>query len=71
MKMSDVKVGMRLVATCEGMAAPVTVTEITGHGFKFSIDDLESWIPKLGMNLAKDGHEHCGYEGEALYEPAE
>ena len=71
MKMSDVKVGMRLVATCDGMVSPVTVTEITEKGFKYSIDDEKPWIARLGMTIAKDGHEHLGYDGEALYKPAE
>lgn len=70
MKMADVKVGMRLRSTFEGtIFSPITVTEITADGFRYSLDEEKALIPRLGMRLAKDGHEHFGFAGEAMYEP--
>jgi hypothetical protein len=73
MKMSDVKVGMRLrsVGRQVPMEEFVTVTEITERGFKYSIDEAYAMIPRLGMSMAKDGHEHFGIGGEALFEVAD
>lgn len=69
MKMADVKVGMRLHSTMVGALSPITVTEITERGFKYSLDAPMPLIPRWGMSWAKDGHEHYGYGGEAFYEP--
>lgn len=70
MKMSDVKVGMRLKSTVQDtIFSPVTVTEITERGFKYSLDEEKSLIPRLCMKLCRDGHEHYGFNGMALYEP--
>jgi hypothetical protein len=65
MKMSDVKVGMRLVSTFFGGLTPVTVTEITEKGFKYKLDHI---IPfNSTSHFGIDGHEHYGLNGEALY----
>ena len=71
MKMSDVKVGMRLQSDKLGALSPITVTEITERGFRYSLDGEQPLIPRLGMAYCKDGHEHFGIDGEALYEPAQ
>lgn len=68
MKMSDVKVGMRLVSKT-GVHSPITVTELTERGFKYSLDREMPLIPRRGMKFAKDGHEHYGVDGESLYDP--
>lgn len=67
MKMSDVRVGMRLRSTI-GTPEEVTVTKITERGFEYSLDEEKSFIPRWGMRFAKDGHEHFGVNGEAYYE---
>jgi hypothetical protein len=70
MKMSQVKVGMRLRASVPGtIFSPITVTEITERGFKYSLDAEKALIPRLCMSISRDGHEHYGFNGEALYEP--
>ncbi len=70
MKMSDVKVGMRLRSTIskEGPDEFITVTELTDRGFNYSLDASYSLIPRWGMTMNKDGHEHFGFNGDALYE---
>jgi len=71
MKMIDVKVGMRLRAPLwAGRREEIEVTEITPRGFKYRIpDDLPVISPHWSMQMARDGHEHFGVNGEALYEP--
>lgn len=67
MKMLDVKVGMRLVSKFAGALSPITVTEITDKGFKYKLDYI---IPfNSTSSYCIDGHEHYGYNGEALYDP--
>jgi len=68
MKMSDVKVGMRLVSDTVGALSPITVTEITESGFKYKLDATRPFIPRWGMSFVTDGHEHFGFDGNALYE---
>jgi len=69
MKMSDVKIGMRLVSTIGGgpSFSPITVTEITERGFKYKLDAPVPFIP--GQTIMVEGHEHYGLNGEAFYEP--
>ena len=68
--MADVMVGMRLKSLVpDTIFSPITVTELTEHGFKYSLDEEKALIPRLGMKLCRDGHEHYGFNGEALYEP--
>jgi hypothetical protein len=67
MKMSEVRVGMRLREPLTPGA--ITVTEITPRGFKYALDEARPFIPRWGMSFAKDGHEHFGLNGECLYEP--
>lgn len=69
MKMSDIQVGMRLKSKLAGDFGPITVTEITDKGFKYSYDREYEFIPRWGMSFAKDGHEHFGVNREALYTP--
>ena len=68
MKMSDIKVGMRLVSSIGGAASPITVTGITERGFNYRLDEAKCIHPRLGMTLAKTGHEHFGMNGESFYE---
>lgn len=67
MKMSEVKVGMRLRDPKGG--PEITVTEITDRGFRYSFDEDQPFIPRWGLSFAKDGHEHFGTNGECYYEP--
>jgi len=69
MKMSDVKVGMRLRSTLSSFEPEVTVTELTERGFKYRFDAPRPVNPRLGMIFAEDGHLHFGFNGEAFYEP--
>lgn len=74
MKMSDVRVGMRLHWTLGGINPDIEVTEITPAGFKYRIpDDIEiaGLGPHWSMPLCRDGHEHFGLNGESFYEPVE
>lgn len=68
MRMSDVRVGMRLMET--GMNHDVvTVTEVTDRGFKYDYDHQKSFIPRWGWSFQKTGHEYYGFNGEAWFEP--
>lgn len=71
MKMSDVRVGMRLRSTIGGGPAfsHITVTEITERGFKYCLDADVPFIAREGSYFTKDGGEHYGYNGETFYEP--
>ena len=73
MKMTDVKVGMRLRSTVSMTAMDqfANVTELTERGFKYSLDAGYPMIPRWGMSVLKDGHEHFGLDGEAHFEPVE
>ncbi len=74
MKMSDVKPGMRLRSTVVRPGAPdefANVTELTEKGFGYSLDRGYALIPRWGMSVNKDGHEHFGIAGEALFELVE
>ncbi len=73
MKMSEVKVGMRLRSTVVRSGSPdefANVTELTEKGFRYSLDAGYPMIPRWGMSVNKDGHEHFGLNGDALFEPA-
>jgi hypothetical protein len=71
MKMSSIQPGMRLRSTISRvpMEEFITVTELTESGFRFSLDAEYVMITRWGMTMAKDGHEHFGFNGEAFYEP--
>lgn len=68
MKMTDVQPGMKLRDIYNDDI--VTVTELTENGFKYSLSSEKSLIPRLGMVMARDGHEHFGLDGEASFELA-
>jgi hypothetical protein len=70
MKMSDVKVGMRLRSHFSDVGGDVTVTALTQRGFVYRYDAPVCVNPRLGIVWAAEGHEHFGCNGEALYEPA-
>lgn len=71
MKMSDINVGMRLVSSKYGDPfSPITVTEITTAGFRYQLDAVISLIPRWGMFIGAEGHEHFGIDGETYYEVA-
>lgn len=74
MKMSDVKIGMRLrnpkyFRTDTILGADIIVTEITERGFKYQrLDNKTICVhPRLGIVLGPTG-EHFGYDGETDYE---
>lgn len=71
LKMSDVRVGMRLRLSPEicGDDRPITVTGITPRGFTYRYDEAKSLIPRWGWTTPADGHEHFGFNGESLYVP--
>jgi len=72
--MSEVKPGMRLRSTVSYHGAPdefANVTELTDKGFRYSLDAAYSMIPRWGMSVNKDGHEHFGLLGDALFELAD
>ena len=67
MKMSDVRVGMKLACDKYRPFTPITVTEVNDEGFVYS---TEAPIPyRHGEMFAKDGHIHFGYNGWTDYEP--
>ena len=71
MKMSDVRVGMRLRPTPPGdhpCEQEAVVTKLTERGFKYSIMGPYPLIPRWGLSVGQRGHEHFGINGEALYE---
>lgn len=71
MRMSDVRVGMRLRPAFGG-GEDVVVTEITDRGFKYRLLEGPRILHhRLGWVLEADGHEHYGYEGESFYEEVE
>lgn len=47
----------------------ITVTALTETGFNYSVDDPRVLHARFGWIMEKDGHEHFGWNGEALYEP--
>jgi len=74
MKMSDVKVGMKLrsiISDYEATYWPITVTEIIPNGFKYIHAKrsmkigYSNGIPEFGIC---EGGEHFGVNGECLYE---
>jgi hypothetical protein len=77
MKMSEVRIGMRLRSTVEpkecitviGSPAVWATPEQINIGFAYSLDSAKPLIPRMGMSVAKDGHQHYGLNGFALYEP--
>ena len=68
MKMSDIRVGMRLVSDLGGAFSPITVTELTERGFKYALDEAKPFIAREGSYFPKEGHEHFGMNGESFYE---
>ncbi len=72
MRMDEIKVGMHLKPKT-GNGNTILVTEITDHGFKYSIHPDEEIIHLLPVRYGKctlrDGHEHFGFNGEAFFEP--
>jgi hypothetical protein len=71
MKMSEVVVGMRLRSIYpKPWPEEIVVTQITTAGFIYRIpDDMALVNPHWSMPLLRDGHEHFGIDGEALYQP--
>lgn len=73
MLMSEVRPGMRLRSTLEiehgGPREFITVADLTKRGFTYSLDAEIPLGARLGVEL-KDGHEHFGIVGFALYTPA-
>jgi hypothetical protein len=64
MKMSDVKVGMRLRSSLSDVYPDILVTELTERGFKYSHPPF-----LLGTRIGvTEGGEHYGVDGSALYE---
>jgi hypothetical protein len=72
MKMSDVRVGMRLRSTLGNSPfTPITVTALTERGFEYRFDEPVALVPRLGIIYPTEGHEHFGLDGEAFYEVLE
>ena len=72
MKMADVKVGMKLKSKSEyDIFSPITVTEITENGFKYTHEPrtvkigYTGPIPQFGTC---SGGEHYAVNGEVHYE---
>lgn len=71
MKMSDVRVGMRLKSTQYDHAHVITVTELTARGFRYAHPPrtiklgYRDGIPEFGTT---EGGEHYVYDGECHYE---
>ena len=68
MKMADIRVGMRLESEKHRPFSPITVTELTERGFKYSLDAAVPGWPRAGQSADKDNHEHYGYDGLTDYE---
>lgn len=72
MKMKDVQFGMRLRSTIGGQHGSreefATVTALTKRGFQYKVDGKYAMIPRLGMAVGADVHEHYGVAGEALFD---
>jgi hypothetical protein len=69
--MADVRVGMRLRTT---VTAPcdeeIEVTRITDRGFDYRIpDDMPLVHPHWSIKVERNGREHYGWKGYALYRP--
>lgn len=71
MKMSDVRVGMklRLPQHFAGRRDIITVTELTERGFKYDLSEDANLFVMPMLTLERCGHEHYGYRGESIYEP--
>lgn len=69
MKISDVKIGMRLRSTLNELSSPITVTAITPDSFQYSLD-AERPFWHRDIVLVRHGHECHAQAGELPYEPA-
>lgn len=74
MRMEEVRVGMKLnsLLISQQPFYPVEVTEITEKGFKYRLDERENLciVPRMGLCMQRDGHEHFGVNGNALFDEA-
>ncbi len=73
MKLCDVRPGMWLqpkpgIGGFLNEHCGIYVTELTECGFKYTTIGVQSLIPRWGMSLPREGREHFGIDGEALYE---
>jgi hypothetical protein len=72
MLMEDVRVSMKLnsLLIAQQPYYPVEVTEITEKGFKYRLDARENLciVPRMGLVMQLDGHEHFGVNGNALFD---
>lgn len=65
MKMTDVRVGMRLRDTFNEFLPLMTVTAITNKGFRYVLDKPYSYGSRIGITT---GGEHFGLDGQSCYE---
>lgn len=68
MKMSDVRVGMKLRAHESPGSPDVTVTRITEKGFEYRHEPVTVKIAPYTFGTSSGG-EHYGYGGDAMFEP--
>lgn len=69
MRMSEVKVGMRLRLRGHPGYPMVTVTELTERGFRYRLDFPMPLVPRLGLIVEQGGHEHFGTpDGDCLFD---
>lgn len=61
--MHEIKVGDRL----RDGGSVVRVTAVTKNGFRYEFEGDPPRHPRLGLQWAKDGHEHFGIGGVALF----
>ena len=71
MPMTEVRPGMRLRSTSTNVyAEEIEVTGLTERGFKYRFPDDQPLVDlHWSMPVMRDGHEHFGLLGRALYVP--
>lgn len=71
MKMSDIRVGMKLRAKFSHVPehGDIEVTELTERGFKYRLlHGAYCLHASSGLMMLANGHEHYGVNGDAQYE---
>ena len=69
MRMADVRVGMRMRLRGHPGYPKITVTELTDKGFRYRLDFPLPLVPRWGMIIEANGHEHFGTaDGECCFD---
>lgn len=73
LRMDEVKVGdrLRLPDDIAGDHRVLTVTDLTERGFHYRFDEAMTIVPRWGMTMAAEGHEHFGLDGMCIFEREE